>query len=79
MVVSSVGADAQAGTWLLQLQRLLDPAAAETTEQAGAAQLWGDALPRTHWGRCSCLFQPLTLVGRVLQLGQIEMPSRAPP
>lgn len=46
-------ADGKPGAWLLQLQRLLRTAAAETVQHPGAAQLWGGSLPRTHRGRCS--------------------------
>lgn len=54
--LSSLGADTQTRSWNLQLQRLLNGAGSETTEQTGAAQLWGDTLQGTHWGKCSCLF-----------------------
>lgn len=52
-LLSSLGTEGKAGAWLLQLQRLLRTAAAETVQHPGAAQLRGGPLPRTHWGRCS--------------------------
>lgn len=52
-LLCSPGAEGKAGAWLLQLQRLPRRAAVKTRQHSWAAQLWGDSLPRTHWGRCS--------------------------
>lgn len=49
---SSLGAEGEAGARLLQPQRLLRTAAAETVQHPGAAQLGGDPLPWPRWGRC---------------------------
>lgn len=52
LLLSSLEAEGEAGAWLLQPQRLLRTAAGEAVQHPGAAQLRGDSLPRTHWGRC---------------------------